>query len=72
MIVEATELLSAFVKEEQDKIESINMPHMPTLGKAYEEITKHGINQSFSIPKGWISLLLADSSALGKSNYPIR
>ena len=50
IIVEATELLSAFVKEEQDIIESINMPHMPTLGKAYEEITKHGINQSFSIP----------------------
>lgn len=27
------------------------MPHMPTLGTAYEEITKQGIDQSFAIPK---------------------
>ncbi len=27
------------------------MPHMPTLGSAYEEVTKQGIDQSFSIPK---------------------
>lgn len=27
------------------------MPHMPTLGSAYEEITKHGIDKHFVIPK---------------------
>lgn len=27
------------------------MPHMPTLGTAYEEITKQGIYQDFAIPK---------------------
>ena len=27
------------------------MPHMPTLGSAYEEITKQGIDQHFAIPK---------------------
>ena len=27
------------------------MPHMPTLGSAYEEITKQGIDKEFAIPK---------------------
>ncbi|WP_446811407.1 DUF6602 domain-containing protein [Methylomonas sp. 2BW1-5-20] len=27
------------------------MPHMPTLGSAYEEITKQGIDKNFAIPK---------------------
>jgi len=52
MINEATELLSIFVRVEQDKLNKQSMPHMPTLGKAYEEITKQGINQNFAIPKG--------------------
>ncbi|MFP1809832.1 DUF6602 domain-containing protein [Lonsdalea quercina] len=70
MIVEATELLSAFVKEEQDKLESINMPHMPTLGKAYEEITKHGIDQSFSIPKGLNLSVVSGFIRVGKEQLP--
>jgi len=70
MIVEATELLSAFVKEEQDKIESINMPHMPTLGKAYEEITKHGINQSFSIPRGLDLSVVSGFIRVGEEQLP--
>lgn len=70
MIVEATELLSAFVKEEQAKLESINMPHMPTLGKAYEEITKHGINQSFSIPKGLNLSVVSGFIRVGEEQLP--
>jgi len=51
MITKASELLELFIKEESSKLEGYDMPHMPTLGSAYEEVTKHGINQSFSIPK---------------------
>ncbi len=51
MITEASELLELFIKEETKKLAGINMPHMPTLGSAYEEVTKQGIDQEFSIPK---------------------
>lgn len=50
MIKKASELLELFIKEETKKLGLVNMPHMPTLGTAYEEITKQGIDQGFSIP----------------------
>lgn len=51
MISKASELLELFIQEETKKLCGISMPHMPTLGSAYEEITKQGIDQDFSIPK---------------------
>ncbi|WP_205904695.1 DUF6602 domain-containing protein [Diaphorobacter sp. HDW4A] len=51
MISKASELLELFIKEETKKLEGIKMPHMPTLGSAYEEVTKQGIDKNFSIPK---------------------
>jgi len=51
MITHASELLALFIEEEKKKIDGIQMPHMPTLGSAYEEITKQGIDKEFSIPK---------------------
>lgn len=51
MITKASELLELFIKEETRKLSGINMAHMPTLGSAYEEVTKQGIDQAFSIPK---------------------
>lgn len=51
MISKASELLELFIKNETEKLMGINMPHMPTLGSAYEEITKQGIDQRFTIPK---------------------
>lgn len=51
MITEASELLKIFIEEERKKLEGIAMPHMPTLGSAYEEITKQGIDNEFVIPK---------------------
>ncbi|CAN7408432.1 DUF6602 domain-containing protein [Duganella sp. LjRoot269] len=50
MISLASELLSEFIKEEAKKVEGFEMPHMPTLGEAYEEITKDGIDSNFAIP----------------------
>ncbi|MDO8331632.1 MAG: hypothetical protein Q7T36_14295 [Fluviicoccus sp.] len=51
MISKASELLELFIKEETKKLAGIKMPHMPTLGSAYEEVTKQGIDQNFAIPK---------------------
>lgn len=51
MINKASELLEAFIKTETDKLKDMSMPHMPTLGNAYEEITKQGIDRNFVIPK---------------------
>ena len=51
MIEKASELLEQFIKVETKKLEGIDMPHMPTLGSAYEEVTKQGIDKDFAIPK---------------------
>lgn len=51
MIEKASELLEQFIKAESKKLEDIKMPHMPTLGSAYEEVTKQGIDSEFTIPK---------------------
>ena len=51
MIRKASELLGKFIEVEKKKLDGFDMPHMPTLGTAYEEITKQGIYQDFAIPK---------------------
>jgi hypothetical protein len=51
LIHKASELLEIFIQEEAKKIADLDMLHMATLGSAYEEITKQGIDQSFVIPK---------------------
>lgn len=52
MLEKASELLEKFIEIEKQELSKIDMPHMPTLGSAYEEITKQGIDQEFIIPKG--------------------
>lgn len=52
MLEKASELLEKFIEIERQELSKIDMPHMPTLGSAYEEITKQGIDQEFIIPKG--------------------
>jgi hypothetical protein len=51
MIEKVSDILNAFIKIEKEKLASFDMPHMPTLGSAYEEITKQGIDQDYIIPK---------------------
>ncbi|PMN34727.1 hypothetical protein BCT33_12565 [Vibrio lentus] len=51
MIEHSSELLNKLIDIEKMKLEQFKMPHMPTLGKAYEGITKKGIDQNFAIPK---------------------
>jgi len=52
MIEKASEILELFIATESQRLEGIKMPHMPTLGSAYEEITRQGIDNNFVIPKG--------------------
>ena len=53
MIKNLSELLTIFINEEVKKLESIPMPHMPTLGSAYEALTKDGLLQDKVIPDGF-------------------
>lgn len=50
MIKNASDLLTAFIAKEREEIAAIPMPHMPTLGSAYEAIAKDGIDQEFVLP----------------------
>ncbi|MFD4837292.1 DUF6602 domain-containing protein [Achromobacter sp. NPDC058515] len=50
MIKNAAELLESFVLAERAKVEVIDMPHMPTLGNAYEAIANAGIEREFVLP----------------------
>lgn len=52
MITDASDLLAAFIAREVKQIKGIDMPHMPTLGSAYEAIAKSGIDQRFVLPQG--------------------
>ena len=52
MITKSSQLFTFFIEEEKKKLAEFSMPHMPTLGNAYEEITKQGIDKGFVIPKG--------------------
>lgn len=52
MISNAADLLTAFIDVEVAKLKALRMPHMPTLGSAYEEIAKAGLVQRFALPPG--------------------
>ena len=51
MIKKASEILELFIQNESEKLNLFSMPHMPTLGTAYEDITKQGIDNAFTIPQ---------------------
>ena len=51
MISRASELLAEFINKERKALEEVEIPHMPTLGEAYEAIAAQGIDQQFAIPK---------------------
>jgi hypothetical protein len=70
MIIKASELLEQFIEIEKKAIEEINMPHMPTLGSAYEEITKQGIDQEFAIPKSLDLKVVSGFISIGNDMLP--
>jgi hypothetical protein len=70
LINKASELLELFIKEESKKLAGIKMPHMPTLGSAYEEITKQGIDQKFAIPKNLDLSVVSGFASIGGQILP--
>ncbi|RYE44010.1 MAG: hypothetical protein EOP24_25965 [Hyphomicrobiales bacterium] len=52
MIATASDLLGQFLASEVKNLAGVDMKHMPTLGSAYEAITKAGIDQRFVLPPG--------------------
>jgi hypothetical protein len=70
MITKASELLELFIEEESKKLAGIDMPHMPTLGSAYEEVTKQGIDKSFVIPKHLDLSVVSGFISVGGSMLP--
>lgn len=70
MIEKASELLEQFIKIEKQALDDIDMPHMPTLGSAYEEITKQGIDQAFAIPKSLDLKVVSGFISVGEEMLP--
>ena len=70
MIKKASELLESFIQEETKKLKEFNMSHMPTLGTAYEEITKQGLDRKFIIPKDLNLKVVSGFIIIGKELCP--
>lgn len=70
MIRSASDLLEIFIKEETEKLAGIKMPHMPTLGSAYEEVTKQGIDKNFAIPKHLDLMVVSGFVSIGDEILP--
>ncbi|MFA0478311.1 DUF6602 domain-containing protein [Vibrio splendidus] len=70
MIEKASELLEEFIKIERIALDEVDMPHMPTLGSAYEEITKQGIEQDFAIPVGLGLKVVSGFISVGEEMLP--
>ncbi|STQ74585.1 DUF6602 domain-containing protein [Grimontia hollisae] len=70
MIDKASELLEQFIQIETQALAEIDMPHMPTLGSAYEEVTKQGIDQDFVIPKGLDLKVVSGFISVGEEMLP--
>jgi hypothetical protein len=70
MIEKASDLLEKFIEVERKALEGFDMPHMPTLGSAYEEITKQGIGQNFAIPKSLNLKVVSGFISVGSDVLP--
>lgn len=70
MIESATEVLEKFIQIEKAVLDEIDMPHMPTLGSAYEEITNQGIDQKFVIPKNLDLKVVSGFISIGSEMLP--
>lgn len=70
MIKHISELLERFINEEKEKLLELKMPHMPTLGNAYEELTKQVIDQQYVIPKTLNLQMLSGFIMVGDNMLP--
>lgn len=70
MIEKVSDILSSFLEIEKEKLRGFDMPHMPTLGAAYEEITKQGIDNEYIIPKDLNLNMVSGFISLGSRVLP--
>lgn len=70
MISHASDLLEKFIEFEKEKISEFDMPHMPTLGSAYEEITKNAINKAYVIPENYDLNVVSGFITVGDKMLP--
>lgn len=70
MIIKASQLLELFIQEETKKLQKYKMPHMPTLGSAYEQVTKQGIDQAFILPQNLSLQIVSGFVSIGGEMLP--
>jgi hypothetical protein len=70
MILKASQLLELFIEEETTKLKDFKMPHMPTLGSAYEQVTKQGIDQAFILPQNLNLQVVSGFISIGGDMLP--
>lgn len=70
MIRDVADLLKVFFEFEKQKVESFEMPHMPTLGEAYEEITIQGLNKKYILPNLYDLKIVKGFIKVGEKQLP--
>ena len=70
MVRDIAKLLEEFFKYEKERVESFDMPHMPTLGEAYEEITIQGLNKKYILPDMCDLKVVKGFIRIGKKQLP--
>lgn len=70
MVRDVAKLLEEFLKHEKEKVESFDMPHMPTLGEAYEEITIQGLNKKYILPDVYDLRVVKGFIKVGEKQLP--
>ena len=70
MIGQASQLLAEFIAKERRALERLEIPHMPTLGEAYEAIAAQGIDQQFVIPNALGLKVVSGFVTVGDKQLP--
>lgn len=70
MVRNIAELFKEFLIFEQEKVDTFEMPHMPTLGEAYEEITIQGLNQKYILPNIYNLKVVKGFIKIGEKQLP--
>ncbi len=70
MISHASQLLAEFIARERKALEGVAIPHMPTLGEAYEAIAAQGIDQQFVIPEALDLKVVSGFVTVGGKQLP--
>lgn len=70
MIRNSADLLEKFIDEERKHVQKQKMPHMPTLGNAYEKITQCGLSEKFVLPENIDLKIVSGFIKIGEELIP--